>query len=526
MSIFTVAKYLRISSEDDDLKEAGKRESNSIANQRDLLDSFIAGTPDFSGAAVVEFCDDGWSGKDFERPAFQKMLTGARQGKIQCIVVKDMSRFGRDYLVVGNYISKVFPFLGVRFIAVNDGVDSIRPNDTDSLDTSFKALIYDLYSRDLSRKVRSAKNFRAQKGDFLAPFAPFGYVKNPENRKQLVADPAAAGIVRQIFQMAADGMKTVQIAKALNREGIPTPMVYKRMAGCSRSVWPCVREDNFWTHRKVSLILRDERYLGKSIYGKHVRDIVGNQHLVKCRRDDWMTVEGTHEGIVAQEEFDRAQDAMRKFSERGCYAAGNNPLCGKVRCGICGYAMNRSDGKNACYGCRTSLVTERYLCPDEKISERELLEFVLEGLCVRAAAAEELSDVWAEQQRQARKDRDIQEKRLLSLREALVRQANQTRGIYESFVLGEIDKEKYLSAKAAASKQKEGIIRQIAEMEAALEQNNSDIESEDKVAFGFREYERIRRITQEIATAVLKEVRVYPGNRLEMIWNYRRDFSE
>ena len=109
---------------------------------------------------------------------------------------------------------------------------------------------------------------------------------------------------------------------------------------------------------------------------------------------------------------------------------------------------------------------------------------------------------------------------------ALVRQANQTRGIYESFVLGEIDKEKYLSAKAAASKQKEGIIRQIAEMEAALEQNNSDIESEDKVAFGFREYERIRRITQEIATAVLKEVRVYPGNRLEMIWNYRRDFSE
>ena len=331
MSIFTVAKYLRISSEDNDLKEAGKRESNSIANQRDLLDSFIAGTPDFSGAAVVEFCDDGWSGKDFERPAFQKMLTGARQGEIQCIVVKDMSRFGRDYLVVGNYISKVFPFLGVRFIAVNDGVDSIRPNDTDSLDTSFKALIYDLYSRDLSRKVRSAKNFRAQKGDFLAPFAPFGYVKNPENRKQLVADPAAAGIVRQIFQMAADGMKTVQIAKALNREGIPTPMVYKRMAGCSRSVWPCVREDNFWTHRKVSLILRDERYLGKSIYGKHVRDIVGNQHLVKCRRDDWMTVEGTHEGIVAQEEFDRAQDAMRKFSERGCYAAGNNPLCGKVR---------------------------------------------------------------------------------------------------------------------------------------------------------------------------------------------------
>ena len=172
MNGYIVAKYLRLSSEDDDLNQTGKLESNSISNQRDLLDYFIARAPDFAGATVIEFCDDGWSGKNFERPAFQDMIAQAQKGGINCILVKDMSRFGRDYLVVGNYISRVFPFLGVRFIAVNDGIDSIRPADIDSLDTSFKALLSDLYSRDLSRKVRNALFFRVKRGDYVSSFAP------------------------------------------------------------------------------------------------------------------------------------------------------------------------------------------------------------------------------------------------------------------------------------------------------------------------------------------------------------------
>ena len=176
----TTAKYIRLSSEDDDLRKGGKIESNSVTNQRNLLDAFISRTPELADTSVIEFCDDGWSGKNFERPAVQEMIAQARAGKIQCIVVKDLSRFGRDYLTVGNYISCVFPFLGVRFIAVNDGFDSIRPADIDSLETSFKTLLYDLYSRDLSRKVRKAKRFRAQRGDFLSPFAPYGFIKDPK----------------------------------------------------------------------------------------------------------------------------------------------------------------------------------------------------------------------------------------------------------------------------------------------------------------------------------------------------------
>ena len=164
----TTAIYLRISSEDIDLKTGEKDESESISNQRRLLRDYVSAHADLSGSEILEFCDDGWSGTNFERPAIKELLEQVKRGKINCIVVKDLSRFGRDYITVGDYISRVFPFLGVRFISVNDGFDSINPQDIDSLDTSFRTLIYDLYSRDLSRKVRSARKARANAARFSA----------------------------------------------------------------------------------------------------------------------------------------------------------------------------------------------------------------------------------------------------------------------------------------------------------------------------------------------------------------------
>ena len=320
MNRYTIAMYLRLSSEDMDLKQSGKVESNSIANQRNLLKAYISRVPEFSNASILEFCDDGWSGKNFDRPAVQEMIAMAKENKIHCIIVKDLSRFGRDYLIVGNYISRVFPFLGVRFISVNDGIDSNRQEDIDSLETAFKSLIYDLYSRDLSRKVRTAKQFRAKRGDFLSPYAPYGYKKDPNNKNHLVIDPPAAAIVRRIFRMMAGGYTTEQIARNLNDEAVLTPMLYKRETDCSRTRWQSISDENFWSARQIARMLRDERYTGKNIYGKWMRDQVGNWHTVKVSRSDWITVEGTHDGIVTREEFDRAQAAMRTFAERGSIA--------------------------------------------------------------------------------------------------------------------------------------------------------------------------------------------------------------
>ena len=307
-----VAIYLRISSEDGDLKDTGKAESESISNQRGLLLNFISSHSEFSGWEISEFCDDGWSGKNFERPDFLRMMEQVKQGQIDCVLVKDLSRFGRDYLVVGNYISRVFPFLGVRFIAVNDGFDSSRPQDIDSLDTSFKTLIYDLYSRELSGKVKNAKRMRAEKGLFLSPFAPYGYVKAPEDKNRLVIDNGAADIVRKIFSLTIDGVRPSEIAAMFNRDGVPTPMLYKRAAGCSRDRWPSIHEENFWTQRTIIKILRDERYIGKCVYGKRERDMVGNWHTVKRSKADWIVVDRTHEGIVSKNEFQKAANQYKK----------------------------------------------------------------------------------------------------------------------------------------------------------------------------------------------------------------------
>lgn len=513
----TVAKYLRLSDADGDLNRGGKDESNSIANQRNLLDSFIQKKEDFSDAAVLEFCDDGWSGKNFERPAVTEMLARVKQGKIQCIIVKDLSRFGRDYLTVGNYISSVFPFLGVRFIAVNDGLDSARPGDMDSLDTSFKALLYDLYSRDLSRKVKSAKRARASRGDFIAPFAPYGYQKDPQIHSRLIIDPPAAETVRRIFHLITEGHSAVQIAKILNNESVPTPMLYKRAAGCSRSRWPSVREDNFWTGAAVTKILRDECYLGANIYGKRERDIIGSTHTVKVCQENRIKVAHAHEGIVTQDEFGRAQAALRDFKEHSPYTE-KQPLARKIRCGECGHILARSYGKGKYYYCQTHRVLDGTDCIEVHIPERELLAAILDSLRTQAAAAVDMGRLYEEQRKKQQKNKASQLRELTALKEKEGQLNREAKDLYERFALGEISREEYLSGKEAVSAQRAAIQKQIQEIEAALDETSQ--QPENPTLAVFQKYADVQELTPEILGTVLQEVHVYTGGRLEIVWKY------
>ena len=523
MSAYTIARYLRISSEDTDIKSSAKLESNSISNQRNLLNDYIKRIPEFDRAEVIEFCDDGWSGKNFDRPAVQEMLRQVRQGKIQCIIVKDMSRFGRDYLIVGNYISRVFPFLGVRFIAVNDGIDSIRSADIDSLDTSFKALLYDYYSRDLSRKVRSAKRLRAQQGEYMCTYAPYGYSKDPHKKNHLVIDPPAAEIVRRIFHMVAEGRSTIQTAKVLNQEGVLTPMRYKRAAGFSRTAWNFIQEENFWTDHAVIGIIRDECYLGKTIQGKRFYDIIGQQHSVKVSPKDWIVVSDTHEGIVTQEEFDRAQAAVRKFAER---ESTNKPMHRKVRCGTCGHAMTRIGAvKHPYYICRTSRVTDLFPCFNERITETDIFDVLLIDLQTQAETAVELERLWKEKHQRKKDDISAMRKSLSRLKESLVQQKQQITKLYEQFGLGEISKEEYLAAKAAVNQQKDSTIAKISELETALENTGAGGNLDNRFVSSFQKYTEVQEITSEIVEDLLKEIIVYPEGRLEIVWNYREELN-
>lgn len=520
----TVARYLRISDEDADTGQAAKTESDSIANQRDLLTEFISWMPEFDGADIIEFCDDGWSGKNFARPAVREMLEQARQGKIQCIVVKDLSRFGRNYLEVGNYISRVFPFLGIRFIAVNDGFDSIRPMDADSLETSFKTLLYDIYSRDISRKVRSAKKMKAEKGEFLSPFAPYGYLKDKERKNHLVIDPETAGTVRRIFHMAADGQNTEQIARTLNLEQVPTPMQQKRMAGCPRK-WHGIHDDNFWMRDTVGLILRDERYTGMNIFGKRIRDEIGNTHTVKNDRDKWIAVDNTHDGIVTRGEFDRAQAQMRRYAEHPC-RPGCSPFRKKVRCGVCGHIMARTGKKNPYYSCHTPRVTDAYICLEERVPEKDLADAVLQQLRMQALYAVDASRIWGEKHRLKKQDAGSIRKAISKLQESGRVLENHIREIYEKTVFGEMDKAEYLKEKNAASEKRDAIYLKIQELEAELQNAGADGKLENRFVDSFTKYTEIEELTEEIVTDVLQEIIIYPGRRLNIVWNYRDEMEK
>jgi len=436
----------------------------------------------------------------------------------------DLSRFGRDYLEVGNYISRIFPFLGVRFIAVNDGFDSIRLSDVDSFETSFKTLIYDLYSRDLSRKVRKAKAFRAQRGEFLSPFAPFGFAKDPEMKNHLVIDPPAAEIVRRIFLLAGNGQTTTQIAKTLNLEAVPTPMLYKRMAGCARTVWSCVHEDNFWMNWTVSKILRDERYIGKNIYGKRTRDKIGCVHTVKVGRENWISVTNTHEGIVSKEEFDRAQATMRDFAEYEGrpFSAGR----GKLRCGICGHAMTRSNSKITFYYCKTPLVTDVCDCNEVHILERDIEELLLDGIRTQAAIAIEMSRIWEERHNKVRASTAATVKTLTALKETHTRLEQGIKALYESFALGDISKAEYVTQKAAAVRDRDTTAIQIAKMEASLDNPGRNDSLNNRFVDCFKQYAEIRELTSQTVDEVLETVYLYPGERLEIVWNYQDDLQK
>lgn len=434
----------------------------------------------------------------------------------------DLSRFGRDYLVVGNYISRVFPFLGVRFIAVNDDFDSSRSEDIDSLDTSFKALIYDLYSRELSGKVKNAKRQRAEKGLFLSPFAPYGYVKDPENKNRLLIDEDAANTVQRLFQLTVDGMKPSEIAAVFNREGVLSPMMYKQAAGCSRERWPSIHEEYFWTVGIICKALRDERYIGKCVYGKRERDFVGNVHTLKKLKPSWIVVDDTHEGIISKQLFNEAQSLMREYHENEPLASERDPLRGKVKCGVCGFTMRLSNTKNAKYHCRTARLETGYQCSHEGFLQADINDAVvalIRTYAQYAVSLERLAVLRNEKKQSAVK----QAKRELAVIQSRKGQCEKRlQDLYETFIDGSISRENYLAQKQSVTNQMHELSCQVTTLEGAAQ--NPTAEScgfIDK----YKEYAELETLTGEIAQELVKSVVIYPGDVLEINLNLRDELE-
>ena len=285
-----VALYLRLSLEDTD-KGSANDESNSIHSQKMLLNRFVESNPELQKYGVKIYIDDGYSGTNFDRPQFQELLKDIKKNKIYCIIVKDLSRFGRNYIEVGEYLEHIFPLLGIRFISINDNYDSDKLiGTTGGIEVAFKNLIHQKYSQDASEKVKAAMHLKMGKGQYVN-HCPFGYTKEKGVKHKMIIDPITAPIVKEIFQLAISGMSSVQIAKHLNEKNTITPSQRKNS---TRKI----NNDIMWSHQAVIRIIKDYKYTGAMVNFKCESETIRAKVQRQRKPDEWVVVENMHEPYV------------------------------------------------------------------------------------------------------------------------------------------------------------------------------------------------------------------------------------
>ncbi|MEG1430581.1 MAG: recombinase family protein [Oscillospiraceae bacterium] len=369
--VWTAALYCRLSREDGD-----RAESDSIGNQRKLLREYIAAHPELT--VGDEYVDDGYTGVNFHRPAFQQMLLDIERGTINCILVKDLSRFGRDYIEAGRYLEHWLPEHGARFIAISDNIDSDR--GAYDMMMPLKNLFNTQYARDISQKVKSALHAKQQRGEFIGAFAGYGYLKDPENHNRLIVDPVAAAVVSRIFSLFENGAGKIKIAKLLNAEQIPCPSEYKRLMGEKYRNCNKLDATTYWTYATIHRLLQSEVYIGSMEQG---RDVRANLHGSAKRKEraDWIVVPDTHEAIIPREQWDRVQALMERKTHTPDFQSNVSPFAGYLKCGDCGRSMVKTTwGGAVFYTCGSYKRYGSTVCSKHYIPQKALEELVLGDL--------------------------------------------------------------------------------------------------------------------------------------------------
>lgn len=330
-----VAMYLRLSRDDGD-----KMESDSIQSQRELIKDFLNKNKRIK--YVGEYKDDGYTGTNFNRPSFIRMMNDVERGRINCVVVKDLSRLGRNYIETGRYLERIFPSLGLRVIAINDNYDSAdNASDDNQIIVPFKNLINDAYCRDISMKIRSHFDVKRRSGQFIGSFAGYGYVKDPKNKNHLIVDDYASKIVEMIFDMKLSGLGLAAIAEKLDEMGVQPPFEYKRKCGLNFNSGFRSTESAKWPIETVLRILKNELYIGTMAQGKNRKINYKVKKSLLVDKDHWICVEGTHDAIISKAKFDAVQELLKMDTRTSPEQSAVYPLSGYVKCGSCGQNMIR-----------------------------------------------------------------------------------------------------------------------------------------------------------------------------------------
>ena len=501
---YVIALYIRLSTED------SKVGSFSIENQKHALHQYVDAMEGVKNAEVLEFIDNGYSGTNFERPAVQNLLDHMREGKINCIIVKDFTRFGRNSIEVGYFMEMVFPLYGVRFISVNDDFDSDKLHgDTGGINVAFKYLVSEFYSRDLSIKYKSAKYVKFRRGEYQSKLCPYGYQKGADGRME--PNEETAPNVRLIFELAWEGYGPGEIGKALYEHGIPTPGEYKAAQGvANHDVSRC---GGVWPTSTVIKILDDERYTGTYIMGKREVTEVGGHRLRMKDESQWIKIPDHHPAIISKELFDQVQTRRARFK---CPKNTRTyPLRGKVYCGCCRHAMQRTDNKNRVFQCRHSKVDESAPCHGLTVKEAELEGMLYEVLAKQAQVILNIADL----SNAGRLDVQLAEQ--AEYDKQIENYLDQKRVLYEQFILKQITMEDYKVQKAAVDSE----LDRLRTIHSNLKVQTSQMEMDEKTKSARTELARevvgAGGLTAGLADTLIDRVYVYPNNQVEIVWKIK-----
>lgn len=466
---YNVAAYLRLSRDDE---PDGSAESNSIRSQRDMICSYIRKQDDMEIYDI--YVDNGWTGTNFDRPSFRRMMEDIKAGHVDCVIVKDLSRFGRDYIEAGRLIQKTFPAFSVRFIALNDKFDSLTADFNEkTLVLPVKNFINDAYCSDISKKVRSHQQAKREKGDFIGAFAVYGYYKDPGNTSHLLVDKYAAGIIKKIFAWKIAGLSNLAIAKKLDGMGILSPMEYKKSKGEKFSTGFATHVKAKWSAVAVRRILTNELYTGTMVQGKSEKASYKMKRLAAKPKEEWVRVADTHEAVVPAEDFETVQKLLGIDTRASAGNEGCHMFTGFLFCGDCGEPMirrvNRYKGTEKVYFiCPTR--NKGLGCTRHSIPEEELKHIVLSGIRQQLALFLDKNHVLAQIEKMKVQFDEAAEfyKEIQKLYKEQEKYVSLRTGLYEDFKQGIITEEdfrdfsqiyeiQYQAANEAIRKQEEAI---------------------------------------------------------------------
>ena len=527
--VWKTALYLRLSRDD-----GTESESNSIASQREILKEYIKRYPDMEIYDI--YVDDGYSGTNFDRPDFNRMMDDIYAHKVNCVLVKDLSRFSRNHTEGGIYLDKIFVKLGVRFIAINNQID-IGIRGINSFNDLVKVGVTNIMNESLaantSVNVRGTLNLRRQQGKFIGSFPTYGYLKDPDDNHHLIIDEETAPIVRMIFERFIGGESIIGITKDLNEMGIPNPSMYKKQKGFNYR-HPCGRSnDGLWPDSSVRRILQNRMYVGDMVQG---RNTTYSYKIKQCRaipKDEWIIVEGTHEPIISQETFDNAQALFNKSIRKSPKKKNVDLFSGLVRCADCKRVMNKKTNQHSYgtyhyYRCVTARKLKKSACTNHTIRIDKLEQAVLLTIQNMINTATTMSELLTQiNNNSARKKESSHiEKALksqISEREKLV---SMITDLYPDWKSGVITVDEYQMLKERLNERLRIADEKIASLSKSAEQFQDGITEENEFVSRFKKYGNIECLTRPLLTELVQEIFVHEGGDIEVVFKFQDAYAQ